>query len=65
MNSSVASDDFALNLASASKREWDSLFLSPGLKISAKKLAAQKFRGQQGDKDEKAKKIKYLLTTSY
>lgn len=65
MNSSVASDDFTLNLASASKQERDSLFLSPGIKIPAKKLAAPKFLGQQGDKVEKAKKIKYILTISY
>ena len=42
-----------------------STFLSPGPKIPAKKLAAPKFRGQQGDKDEKVKIIKYLFTTSY
>ena len=40
-------------------------FLSPGLIIPAKKLDARNFRGQQGDKDEKNKKIKYLFTISY
>jgi hypothetical protein len=32
-----------------------STFLSPVLIIPAKKLGASKFRGQQGDKDEKVK----------
>ena len=43
---------------------WIRTFLSPGLKIPAKKLTAPNFLGQQGDKDEKAEKIKYLFETS-
>ena len=33
--------------------------MSPGLKIPAKKLAAQKFRGQHRDKDENDNTIPY------
>ena len=37
------------------------MFLSPDLKIPAKKLGASKFRGQQGDKDEKVKIVKVFI----
>jgi hypothetical protein len=37
------------------------VFLSPDLKIPAKKLGASKFRGQQGDKDEKVKIVKVFI----
>ena len=72
MIASVETDVFALDLTPAAKLGRDSLFLSPAyalfcpppLKNPAKKLTAPKFRGQQGDKDEKGKKIKCLFTIS-
>ena len=65
MIASVETDVFALDLAPAAKLGRGSSFLSPGLKNPAKKLAAPKFRGQQGDKREKVKVLKYLFTISY
>ena len=41
------------------------LFLSPKGLFHEKSLGPQKIRGQQGDKREKVKKLKYLFTISY
>ena len=41
------------------------LFLSPEGLFHEKSLGPQKIRGQQGDKREKVKKLKYLFTISY
>ena len=41
------------------------LFLSPEGLFLEKSLGPQKIRGQQGDKREKVKKLKYLFTISY
>ena len=41
------------------------LFLSPEGLFHEKSLEPQKIRGQQGDKREKVKKLKYLFTISY
>ena len=40
-------------------------FLSPEGLFYKKSLSPQKIRGQQGDKREKVKKLKYLFTISY
>ena len=41
------------------------LFLSPEGLFHEKSLGPQKIRGQQGDKREKVKKLKYLFIISY
>ena len=41
------------------------LFLSPEGLFHEKSMGPQKIRGQQGDKREKVKKLKYLFTISY
>ena len=46
-------------------RERTFTFLSPEGLFHEKSLGPQKFRGQQGDKREKVKKLKYLFTISY
>ena len=55
----------AKRCAPASTRGRTVTFLSPGGLFRKKVWALKKIRGQQGDKREKVKKLKYLFTISY